>query len=183
VVRLKIGDPFLFGRGGEEVEELAAHGIDVDVVPGITSAFSAPMGVGIPATMRGEADRISIFTAAGQGGSVPLPPAWHPSTTFIALMGMAALPSLTRSLRKRGFPADLPAACIVNASRPDEQCIIATLSELPEAVRRAGLKPPGVLVFGAVVAKARSQESAQPGWSSDRIALGALAAKLGDQAL
>jgi uroporphyrin-III C-methyltransferase len=183
VVRLKIGDPFLFGRGGEEVEEMAQHGIDVEVVPGITSALSAPLGAGIPVTMRGEADRITVFTAAGQGGSLPLPPAWHPSTTFIALMGMGALPSLAKTLVRRGFPADLPAACIVNATREDEQRIMAPLSELPEAVRKAGLRPPGVLVFGAVVAVAQAQATPKAEAGSNGVPLLALAGNGGDQAL
>lgn len=180
VARLKIGDPYLFGRGGEEVAELAAHGIDVDVVPGITSALSAPLVAGIPTTMRGRADRLSVFTAAGQGGSVPLPPAWHPSTTFIALMGMGALPTLAKTLVRRGFPADLPAACIVNATRADEQIIKSTLSELPEAVRRAGLRPPGVLVFGSVVAHATEEESESPAWHRDGITRLAHAGNGGD---
>lgn len=186
VVRLKIGDPFLFGRGGEEIEELAAHGIDVELVPGITSALAGPMVAGIPATMRGEADRLSIFTAAGQGGSIPLPPAYHASTTFIALMGMGALPSLARTLIKSGFPPDLPAACIVNATRPDEVRVVSTLSELPEAVRKAGLKPPGVLVFGSVVAKSSVKPTQQRGQELqglDRTQHLALAGNGGDQAL
>jgi uroporphyrin-III C-methyltransferase len=183
VVRLKIGDPFLFGRGGEEVEEMAAHGIEVEVVPGITSALSAPLVAGIPVTMRGEADRITVFTAAGQGGSLPIPPAWHPSTTFIALMGMGALPSLAKTLVKRGFPADLPAACIVNATREDEQRIVAPLSELPEAVRRAGLKPPGVLVLGAVVAKAPMEVQSESASPLNGTAILSLAGNGGDQSL
>ncbi len=158
VVRLKIGDPYLFGRGGEEVSELAKHGIEASVVPGIPSALAAPLVAGIPATLRGAADRLCVFTAAGQGGSVPIPPAYHAGTTFVALMGMGALPTLARSLVKNGFPRDLPAACIVNATRPDERIIRATLSELPAAVQREGLQPPGVLVFGSVVAHAQSEE-------------------------
>lgn len=152
VVRLKIGDPYLFGRGGEEVAELATHGIEVRVVPGIPSALAAPLAAGIPITMRGVADRVLVFTAAGQAGAIPIPPAYHPGTTFVALMGMGALPKLATSLVKRGFPSDLPAACIVNASRPDERIVTAPLSQLSEVVARAGLKPPGVLVFGAVAA-------------------------------
>ncbi len=182
VVRLKIGDPYLFGRGGEEVAELASHGIEVEVVPGITSALAAPLMAGIPATMRGDADRICVFTAAGQGGSIPIPPAWHPSTTFIGLMGMGALPKLARTLIKRGFPADLPAACIVNATREDEQTIVATLSELPAAVARAGLKPPGVLVFGSVVAKASKWQPSQLGSPLDGTRDGTLPSWAGDVA-
>lgn len=152
VVRLKIGDPYVFGRGGEEVAALSEQGIHVEVVPGVTSAFAAPMVAGIPTTLRGAADRTLIFTAAGRGGTTPMPPTYHPSTTFIALMGMRALPGLVRALLGNGFPRDLPAACVVNATCENEQSIRAPLHALPKMVEQSGLEPPGVLIFGDVCA-------------------------------
>jgi uroporphyrin-III C-methyltransferase len=157
VVRLKIGDPFLFGRGGEEVELLTRHGLEVEVVPGITSAFAAPLVAGIPVTQRSVADRLCVFTAKGRGNTTPLPPSFHPSTTFIALMGMGALPELVPLLRRQGFPADLPAACVVAATCSDERVVRAPLQALARVVAEEGLRPPGVLIFGDVAALGRHQ--------------------------
>jgi uroporphyrin-III C-methyltransferase len=152
VVRLKIGDPYLFGRGGEEVELLRSHGLEVEVVPGITSAFAAPLVAGIPLTQRGVADRLCVFTAKGRGNTTPLPPSFHASTTFIALMGMGALPELVPALLRRGFPRSLPAACVVAATCSEERVVRAPLHDLPRVVAEQGLGPPGVLVFGEVAA-------------------------------
>lgn len=150
VVRLKVGDPTIFGRACEEVHSLLENGVHVEIVPGISSVLSAPIQAGIAPTARGVADRLLILTGQGRGGSVPHPPAWDSSTTYIYLMAVSRFASIAEQLLARGFPSDTPAACIERATHPDERTLCGPLSTLAEQMAEAGVKAPATIVVGEV---------------------------------
>jgi uroporphyrinogen III methyltransferase/synthase len=153
VVRLKGGDPFVFGRGGEEAERLVAAGIPFEVVPGVSSAVAVPAYAGIPVTHRGLNSAFSVATgreAPGREGSID----WEAlarSETVVLLMAVKRLPEVVARLLAAGKAPDTPAACIRNGTRPDQKTVVAPLAELPERVRGFGLGPPGIVVVGEVV--------------------------------
>jgi siroheme synthase len=154
VVRLKAGDPCVFGRGGEEVETLRAHGIDVTVIPGITSALSAPLSVGISLTMRGEADRIHILTGHGAEGAAVSMPQFEPHTSYVWLMSVGRLEAVVQGMLDRGAPESWPAALVERATRPGQRAVRAPLAHLPDLVADRGLAAPAVLVISPTVARA-----------------------------
>ena len=155
VVRLKGGDPFVFGRGSEEAEALVAEGIPYVVVPGISSALAAPAYAGIPVTARGYTQDVCVVT----GHLDPDDPAsrvrWQAlaqgSGTLVVLMGHDRLPLLTASLVRWGRPADTPAACIQQGTTPDQRVVVSTLEHLARDVAQAGLHAPVATVIGEVV--------------------------------
>lgn len=152
VVRLKGGDPFVFGRGGEEAAALAAAEIPFEVVPGISSALAAPASAGIPATHREIARSLTIVT--GNAAALDTHD-WHALTasdTLIVLMGAATVAEIARRLLAAGLASTTPAAAIQDATLPGERELRATLAELAQAVGDAGLRAPLVLVIGAVAA-------------------------------
>ena len=153
VVRLKGGDPYVFGRGGEEAEYLAAHGVAFEVVPGITSASGAAAFAGIPLTHRDHAHAVTFVTGHLRDDGATLD--WHalarPKQTLVVYMGLAALPRLAAELVAHGLPADTPAAAIERATTPQQRVVIATIATLAGAAARAGLQPPTLLVVGDVV--------------------------------
>jgi uroporphyrinogen III methyltransferase/synthase len=160
VVRLKNGDPFLFGRGGEEAEALVRAGIPFEVVPGVSSALAVPAHAGIPLTHRDHASLVTIATGhqaaddAEDGAVAPaLPWASLVGTggTLVFLMGMRALPEISRALVANGLAPDTPAAVIVRGTTARQARVVATVATLPERVRAAGLGAPGVVVVGSVV--------------------------------
>jgi uroporphyrin-III C-methyltransferase/precorrin-2 dehydrogenase/sirohydrochlorin ferrochelatase/uroporphyrin-III C-methyltransferase len=157
VVRLKGGDPFLFGRGGEEAEHLAAHGIPFEIVPGITSASGCSAYAGIPLTHRGLSHGLRIVTGHTEGDR-PLDLNWSsladPATTLVVYMGRTTVRELTRQLIAHGMPPDLPAVAIVNGTRPEQQVLPATLATLPEVIEGLDLAAPTLLVIGRVAALA-----------------------------
>lgn len=155
VVRLKGGDPFLFGRGGEELETIRAHGIDVEMVPGISSALAVPASVGIPLTHRKYASQVTIITGhedPAKGGSAL---DWQllakSRATIVVLMGVANLPDIADALIKNGRRADTPVAVIERGLRKDRRVTVAPLGSVAQAARKAGVKPPAVIVIGDVV--------------------------------
>lgn len=154
VVRLKGGDPFVFGRGGEEAQALADAGIDFEVVPGITAASGILAGLGVPLTHRGIASGVRFVTAQC-GKDVPLVLDWQsladPDTTLIVYMGLAKLPEISRNLIQAGMPADLPAMAVSKGTLDDQKICVGSLESLPEDVTRVNLAPPVLLVFGRVV--------------------------------
>jgi uroporphyrin-III C-methyltransferase len=158
VVRLKGGDPFVFGRGAEEVEACQAAGICCTVVPGVSSAIAVPAAAGIPVTARGEARSFAVITAQGEGGEFPEALellAGNPAIeTLVVLMGRSVLPELTRALIAAGRDPDTPAACIQDGTTPKQRVTVATLATLAEAADRDGLTSPVVTVIGAVAARA-----------------------------
>ncbi|MDQ2662902.1 MAG: uroporphyrinogen-III C-methyltransferase [Candidatus Eremiobacteraeota bacterium] len=155
VVRLKGGDPFVFGRGGEEAQSLAQAGIPFEVVPGMTSAIAAPAYAGIPVTHR---DCNTAFTIA-TGHEDPEKPEstidWDgladPHQTLVLLMAMGNLAEIARKLQERGLPPDRPVAVIRNGTRPSQETLVSTLAGVAADVERAGLGAPAIVVVGDVV--------------------------------
>lgn len=153
VVRLKGGDPFLFGRGGEEVEYLAEHGIPFEVVPGVSACLSAPLSAGIAVTHREASSSVAIVTghnAEGNGDRVD----WQAVAridTAIFLMGVHNVAAIAQKLIAAGKSAETRAAMIQMAYWDQEFVVTATLETIAEAVRRNGVEPPATLVVGEVV--------------------------------
>lgn len=155
VVRLKSGDPFVFGRGGEEVRALADAGVPVDVVPGVTTALGAPTLAGIPVTHRGVASGFLVVSGHDRDVYGPLLAAVVPGTiTIVVLMGMAERAGIQAALVDAGWRPDTPVAIVMNASRPDEHSWFGTLADLAIGRERAPLQGAGVIVIGSVVALA-----------------------------
>jgi len=150
VVRLKGGDPFLFGRGGEEALALRMAGIPFDVVPGVSSAIAAPASAGIPVTHRALASAVLTVSgherAAFEGAVGALQPN---AVTLVVLMGLSAREEIVGVLRARGWRFDVPAAIVCGATTPDTFTWTGTLAQLAAADVPAG--PPGVIVIGEVV--------------------------------
>ena len=151
VVRLKGGDPFLFGRGGEELELLAAHGVPFQVVPGITSAIAVPAYCGIPVTHRDYSPSVHIITAHRRQGrelDLDYEALVRMGGTLVFLMGVGALPALCRGLMEAGMAPDMPAAALHRGTTAGQRRVVATLETLPEAAR--DLEAPSVIVVGGV---------------------------------
>ncbi|SPO00252.1 related to siroheme synthase (Uroporphyrin-III C-methyltransferase) [Cephalotrichum gorgonifer] len=172
VVRLKQGDPFLYGRGGEEVAFFKAAGLGdrVVVLPGVTSALSAPLFAGVPVTQRDVADQVLVCTGTGKKGVPPAPPEYVASRTVVFLMALHRIGGLVAELTtyveadgegkeaegeaggKRAarvlWPTDTPCAVIERASCPDQRVIRTTLGHVAEAIEQEGSRPPGLLVVG-----------------------------------
>lgn len=153
VVRLKGGDPFIFGRGGEEMQELVAQGIACDVVPGVTSAAGMAASTGIPLTHRDHAQTVSFATGHLKDGTVDLD--WgslaRPHQTVVIYMGLGALEIICRELIAHGLPGATPAAVVHAATTPAQRIVTGRLDTLPCSVREAGLKSPSLIVIGTVV--------------------------------
>ncbi len=148
VVRLKGGDPFLFGRGGEELEALAEAGIDAEVVPGITSAFFAPLAAGIPVTHRGRSCGVAVVTARGCERDPELARLARADLTIVILMGVARRGAIARELIEGGLDPATPVAVVERASTPTERVQRSALGDLG-SLRVAA---PAVIVVGAVAA-------------------------------
>jgi uroporphyrin-III C-methyltransferase len=152
VIRLKSGDPYIFGRGAEEAEFLARHGIRVRVIPGISSALAAPSAAGIPLTARGYATNVSIVSAHLAGSLINtdwLPLLQIPNHTIVVLMGLSFAKEIAELALQAGTSPEMPVAIISNATRATQETIITSLDQLAEQSRQA--KRPAVLVFGDVV--------------------------------
>ncbi len=153
VLRLKGGDPFIFGRGGEEIEKLSAEGIPFQVVPGITAASGCASYAGIPLTHRDHAQSCVFVTAHGRDGIIDLD--WksllRPKQTVAIYMGLTSLSEVTGEFVKRGADPDLPAAVIDNGTRRNQNVVTATLSTVAGASEEAELKGPAMVIIGTVV--------------------------------
>ena len=154
VVRLKGGDPFIFGRGGEEMQAVQAAGLQCEIVPGITAAAGAGATTGIPLTHREHAQTLVFATGHLKDDTVDLD--WEalarPKQTVVIYMGLGALDIICRELIVHGLPAGTPAAVIHGATTAEQREVYSTLGKLPEAVVEAGLRPPALIVIGDVVA-------------------------------
>lgn len=153
VVRLKGGDPFVFGRGGEEIQALHAAGIPFEVVPGVTSAIAVPELAGIPVTHRGAAQSFHVITGHAAAGMQVTEVEDYAALaglhgTLVFLMGLAALPDISEGLLKHGKPSFTPAAVIAAGTTPQERIVRGTLSDITEHVAEAGLTSPAVIVIG-----------------------------------
>jgi len=149
VVRLKSGDPLIFGRGGEEWEYLRRHGIAVEVIPGITSAIAVPGAAGIPLTQRGVAESFAVITGHKENGSAPQWSRYAQIDTLVILMGVRHRATIARALIATGRSPDEPAAFVQSGTTPDEHVLITCLGEI--AAGRIGARAPAVLVVGHVV--------------------------------
>lgn len=156
VVRLKGGDPFIFGRGGEEMEALSAAGVTVEIVPGITAATGCAAFAGIPLTHRDWAQ--SVIFATGhlkQGesalGDLDWPALSRPQQTVVFYMGVSAAAGIADALVAHGRSPETPVAVIYHGTRPDQRVLMATLETLAQKINAEGLKPPALLIVGEVV--------------------------------
>jgi uroporphyrin-III C-methyltransferase len=165
VVRLKGGDPSVFGRSGEERAFLEAHGVAVEVIPGVTAASAAAAQFGFPLTHRGEARRVVFATARVQDGAV-VEDGWaalaDAQTTVALYMARDAAAAVAGRLIGEGRAPDTPAVAVENAGRADTRLIGASLADLPTALAAAAPEGPVVLVIGEAVAQARVAGNRQP---------------------
>lgn len=153
VVRLKGGDPFLFGRGGEELEELCRHEIDFEMVPGVTSALAVPAYGGIPVTHRDYCSSLHIITGHARAGrelDVDFEAIVRTGGTLVFLMGVSSLGQICKGLRDAGMDPDTPAAIIEQGTTPCQRTVTSTVSGLPEAARKADIKSPAISIVGEV---------------------------------
>jgi len=148
VVRLKGGDPFVFGRGGEEAIALAAAGVPFEVVPGVSSLSSVPAAAGIPVTHRGVAAAVTAV-AAHEPDHLDYPALVRAPGTLVFFMGLAGLDRLTAGLIAAGKDAGTPASVVSNGTLPGQELVIGELAEIAELA--AGLEPPALVVVGEVV--------------------------------
>ncbi|RAL48900.1 hypothetical protein DM860_001220 [Cuscuta australis] len=170
VVRLKGGDPLVFGRGGEEMDFLQQQGIEVKVIPGITAASGIAAELGIPLTHRGVSNSVRFLTGhSRKGGSDPLfvaENAADPDSTLVVYMGLSTLPSLASKLMHHGLPPDTPAAAVERGTTPQQRSVFAKLSNLADAITSHQLVSPTLIIIGKVVALSplwpRSTESGAP---------------------
>jgi siroheme synthase len=150
-VRLKGGDPFVFGRGGEEALACAAAGVAWEVVPGVTSAAAVPALAGIPLTQRGVAGSFAVVTGHCAGEDRLDWAALARLDTLVVLMGAARLGEIAAILRAHGKPPGTPAAVVENGTREGERVLTGTLADIAELAAAAGLRSPATAVFGEVV--------------------------------
>lgn len=184
VVRLKGGDPYVFGRGGEEAEALQEAGVAFEVVPGVTSGVAVPACIGIPVTHRGEAVRLTLLTAHEAIKSKGPQVRWDllaldPHATLVGYMGVTTLPEVVKQLLAGGMAPDTPAAMVQSGTLSAQRSVISTLAELPAAVEREGLGPPALFVIGPTVRHARNLDwfSRQP-LAGERLVVAAAAARM-----
>ena len=167
VVRLKGGDPFVFGRGGEEAETLREAGVEFEVVPGVTAGIAASAYAGIPVTHRDDASAVAFVTGHEDPDKPESAIDWQALAAFpgtlVLYMGVKNLPAIAANLIEAGRDPEQPAAAIMRGTFPDQRAVVATVATLPDAVADAGLRPPSILVFGDV---ARHRE--RIGWLERR---------------
>ncbi|MCH9742073.1 MAG: siroheme synthase CysG [Proteobacteria bacterium] len=164
VVRLKAGDPFVFGRGGEEMQAMQSAGVSVSIIPGITAALGCAASAGIPLTHRDHSQGLSLVTAHLKDGQLDLP--WAslvaPRQTLAFYMGLSSLGELTDKLQRAGLPADYPIAVIEKGSHPDQRVLKSTLSEVVAKVERHAFQSPSLLIVGSVATLAQEQLTTLP---------------------
>ena len=173
VVRLKGGDPLVFGRDGEELLALAAAGIETEVVSGITAGIGATAALGIPLTHRDLARGVTFITGHTHDGGEP---DWkalvRSATTLVVYMGIANLPRIAQALLDAGMPGSMPAAVIQDGTSTRQKKVLSSLARIETDVAAAGIASPALLVFGRVVALAHVRPQASP--AADTATQGAL---------
>jgi uroporphyrin-III C-methyltransferase len=162
VVRIKGGDPFVFGRGGEECDALRAAGLQVQVIGGLTAGIAGPAAIGIPVTDRRHAPGVALVTGHAQDGGRG--PDWtalaRSGLTLVIYMGVSRLAATVQALRDGGLPASTPAAVVSAAHTPRQRQVVATLGMLESEVTRQALASPAVVVVGSVVQQAAALQEA-----------------------
>ncbi len=159
VVRLKGGDPFVFGRGGEECDALRAAGIDYEVVNGITSGLAAASALGIPLTQRGLCHGVIIVTGhEKEGHATDWAALARTGMPLVIYMGVARCGEIQRELLAAGMPASMPVAVVANATRPEEQSLLTRLDRLYDDLRAAAIGSPAIILVGEVAARAATIE-------------------------
>ncbi|MGQ2965074.1 uroporphyrinogen-III C-methyltransferase [Methylophilus sp.] len=162
VVRLKGGDPFVFGRGGEEMLALRAAGVAYEVIPGMTSGLSACASMEVPATHRGLNHGVTLVTGHTQdGGPLPWQALVASNTTLVIYMGMQHLADISRELIAAGMAADMPCMVVENATRADERALVSSLAAMPMHSHRHQMQSPAMIVVGEVVRLANSARTLQ----------------------
>jgi len=161
VVRLKGGDPFVFGRGGEELDVLLAAGVPVEIVPGVTAALGAAASFGFPLTHRDHAQSCVFVTGHLKDHTVDLnwPALAQANQTIVIYMGITGLDTISTQLQAAGLPGNTPAALIYRATWPTQRIFACTLQSLPETARSNKVKPPALIVIGSVVSLMQSIET------------------------
>jgi len=153
VVRLKGGDPLVFGRGADEIQYLRSYHINIEVVPGISSATGIPSSLGIPLTARGVASSVAFLSGHEEDEDKAHPKSVHipQADTLVFLMGLTKLNMIVGSLQKAGWPADTPMMIIANGTKPQEQIVQGTLSTIEDLAQKQDLKPPALIIAGKTV--------------------------------
>jgi uroporphyrin-III C-methyltransferase len=155
VVRLKGGDPFVFGRGGEEMEDLLAAGISVEVVPGVTSGIAAPAYAGIPLTHRNYSSSVTFVTGHEMAGKYRPGVNWgaiaHSAETIVVYMGVHNLDRITHELIAAGLPGETPIALVRWGTTPHQEELIGTLDTIVTQIEQRGFSAPAIAVIGNVV--------------------------------
>ncbi len=154
VVRLKGGDPFLFGRGAEEAEELRKAGAEVHVVPGVSSSISVPELAGIPVTHRDHASLVTFITGHEKADRETDRIDWKSLVgghgTLVIMMGLGNAGTISKELIAGGMSPDMPAAVISKGSTPDQKVVVTKVSDLESAIKENAIEPPGIIVVGEV---------------------------------
>jgi len=152
VVRLKIGDPFVFGRGGEEVLKFREMGMEPTVVPGVSAAFSAPLLGGIPVTHRGVSNQVVMCTGYGRNGTSPELIQYHKEQTVVFLMAVGRLQQLMDNLcNLAGYPRDTPVGIVERAGCPDQRTLVGDMSTIASLAEQHVIKAPSTIIVGDVV--------------------------------
>lgn len=153
VVRLKGGDPFIFGRGGEELEELVMEGVPFEVVPGVTAAAGCAAYAGIPLTHRDYAQSVRFLTGHLKDGTTELP--WdelvHPAQTLVVYMGLTGLESISQSLIRFGMRPSMPVAIVEKGTSKDQRVFTSTIKDIHQVALENEVKSPALLIIGEVV--------------------------------
>lgn len=152
VVRLKIGDPFVFGRGGEEVLEFRSYGVESTVIPGVSAAFSAPLLGSIAVTHRGISNQVVMCTGYGKDNTSPDLIQYHPEQTVVFLMAVGRLRELSDQLKTlAGYPGDTAVGIVERAGCPDQRTVVGTLDTIADVAEEHDVRPPSTIVVGEVV--------------------------------
>lgn len=151
VVRLKIGDPFLFGRGGEEFLEFRTYGVEPVIAPGISSSYCAPLSANIPLTHRGISNQVLITTGYGKDSAVVDVPPYSSDRTLVLLMAVGRIAEIARRLIQVGYPAVTPVAIVERATTPLQRTLYGTLETIGGVAERESAKAPATIVVGDVV--------------------------------
>lgn len=160
VVRLKIGDPFVYGRGGEEVLKFRDYGIEPKVIPGVSAAFSAPLLASIPVTHRGVSNQVVMCTGYGRDGTSPDLIRYHKEQTIVFLMAVGRLRQLCeRLISLAGYPSTTAVAIIESAGCPNQRTVVGNMETIADLAEEYDVKPPSTIVIGEVVNVLLDQDS------------------------